>query len=120
MPVHGSGNLLSVNCDSNRVNARMGCRIQLSPTSGAWILPGRAVASADKLLYETRSTTMLKEVTESSDGASALPSRRTGYGTAGAHEERSEQPIKQDDPKAPGVDAKSEDWCCRIRQDVVS
>uniref|UniRef100_A0A8R7PWE3 Uncharacterized protein n=1 Tax=Triticum urartu TaxID=4572 RepID=A0A8R7PWE3_TRIUA len=53
------------------------CRIQLSPTSCTWILPGRAVASADKLLYETRS----------SDGASALPSRCTGYGTAGAHEE---------------------------------
>uniref|UniRef100_A0A8R7PZ40 Uncharacterized protein n=1 Tax=Triticum urartu TaxID=4572 RepID=A0A8R7PZ40_TRIUA len=54
MPVRGSGNLLSVNCDSNRVNAWMGCRIQLSPTSCTWILPGRAVASADKLLYETR------------------------------------------------------------------
>ncbi|XP_044359184.1 uncharacterized protein [Triticum aestivum] len=33
---------------------RCPCRIQLSPTSCAWILPGRAVASADKLLYETR------------------------------------------------------------------
>ncbi|XP_037410079.1 uncharacterized protein LOC119272795 [Triticum dicoccoides] len=30
---------------------------------------------------------MLKEVTDSSDGASALPSHCTGYGTAGAHEE---------------------------------
>lgn len=62
MPVRRLGNLLSMNCNSNRVNARMECRIQLSPTSGVLILPlGRVVASGNKLLYETRRRTIMPE-----------------------------------------------------------